>query len=668
MGAGVCCVQKHLDFSDWISDLHLHGDQGNSSSSPPWGITPPPHLARSLPSSAPSGVHGNNTSGMSPQAGWESLDGRQQQPFEAASLLPVLYEIRPPEFDESPHTTTVVHRKTEATRRLSSFQKPQGVAAQERLRSCVNSLQQLGSVVDNVAKIHEVFEDYMNVHLVSEHCTGGSVYERILERQYFTEQESAVLVKHMLEALLTFHDHHLYHGCLTPDSFRFLSDSPHAPLKLVDFGIELKVHRWEAVEHLGGGPDLQNPHCPQFFETCRLVFCAPEFAPPNQPKRRTGRGSLSLPLAADIQDWQANWAWRVNDAGKNQDDLLDEDLLADVIDEHADWLEQQQQQDVACDYTRRLAAADVWSIGAMAFLLLCGYPPFFAPSRNTILARIHRGEISFDPPFWSKISEDAKSFVSSCLQTTCWDRPSIREALEHPWIQRLADSSPSGAMFTSFMLNLRRFYRTSLIEMYVANMLATKFRREDMHDFFSRCREIDMCNTGFFTASDLKHVLTALGHGSVSEAISARFLRAFRHPGESYIDYVALLDSIYLRQQRLFEEELWRHFQRVCQSSGRRQEAGRISVVDLNLLFSDPVIVGLLMREIPESAGIEEASVCQRAQNGLRQHCTGKGVTQLDFHTLAALLLKLVRTYSVPKDLINLWGVGEAEGGMSTVL
>jgi hypothetical protein len=32
---------------------------------------------------------------------------------------------------------------------------------------------------------------------------------------------------------------------------------------------------------------------------------------------------------------------------------------------------------------------------------------------------------------------------------------------------------------------------TSLLEVYVANMLATKFRREDMQDFLRRCREID---------------------------------------------------------------------------------------------------------------------------------------------------------------------------------
>ena len=78
-----------------------------------------------------------------------------------------------------------------------------------------------------------------------------------------------------------------------------------------------------------------------------------------------------------------------------------------------------------------------------------------------------------------------------------------------------------------------------------------------------------MASSGFFTASDLKHILSALGHPQIAEAISSRFLQTFRHPGESYIDYMALLDSVRLRQQRMFEDELWRHFQRVLQSSGR---------------------------------------------------------------------------------------------------
>jgi serine/threonine protein kinase len=643
MGNSVCCVQKRLEFTiDCFTDgpvVEAHGVTGNHFQSP----SPVPSTT-ARPSSPRSCLREDD---FAAEVAHLIATDRKQTLFEAAALIPVFHAVKSPEPDEAQHTATAVDRKTGVTRQLSSYRKPQGAGAQERLHSFVSSLQVLSANSEAIAKVFEVFEDYMNVHVLLEHCNGGTVYERILERQYFTEQESAVLVKHMLEALVPFHDNHLYHGSISPDSFRFLNNSPHAPLKLVDFGVDLKVHRWDAVESVGSGPDLQNPNCSQFFETCKLVFCAPEFAPPYQRKRR---GPLAL-----ISDNQANGlSSRAGGHGNSQSPdgelgLLDGELLADVIDEHAEWFEQQQ-QDVAGGYHRKFEAGDIWSVGAIAFLLLCGYPPFFAPSRNAILGRIHRTEYSFDPPFWSKISEEAKNFVHSCIRESCWDRLSVHQALEHPWIQRLADTSPSGSMFSSFMLNLRRFYRTSLIEMYVANVLANKFQRQDIQDFLRRCREIDTCNTGFFTASDLKHVLSALGHGCIADAITSRFLRAFRHPGESYIDYIAMLDSIHLRQQRIFEEALWFHFQRVCQSGNSRGQAqiqnGMIHLDELHMLFSDPIIVGLVMREIPESAGAEEATVSQQLQASVRKQCAENGnASQIEFHDLSLLLRRVARSY-----------------------
>merc|ERR1740130_1276716 len=79
---------------------------------------------------------------------------------------------------------------------------------------------------------------------------------------------------------------------------------------------------------------------------------------------------------------------------------LDGDLLLEAIDAH---LERTEELD-----PRQLPAADVWSVGAITFLLLCGYPPFFAPCRFAILSRIEKTDYAFDPPFWSKISEEAK--------------------------------------------------------------------------------------------------------------------------------------------------------------------------------------------------------------------------------------------------------------------
>ena len=237
----------------------------------------------------------------------------------------------------------------------------------------------------------------------------------------------------MLQALVPLHANHMYHGSLNPECFRFLNTSPHSPLKLVDFGLELKAHRWDAVEHVSG-PDLHNPSLPHFFETCKLVFVAPEFAPPQQPRKKKEASNSHLSSSgSDFSEGTSTWV-----PEPDQDrSLLDEELLASVLNEHAEWVEEQRFALASSSgYWTKNQAADVWSIGAMAFLLLCGYPPFFAPSRNAILARIHRGEVAFDPPFWSKISEDAKSFVSGCLQHSFWDRFNIQDALNHPWILR----------------------------------------------------------------------------------------------------------------------------------------------------------------------------------------------------------------------------------------
>ena len=631
MGAGACCMQKRLDTSvDWIGDAFPVVSPDDNS---PCSFAP-------RAADVVVGLKDHDVlDDFAEEVSFQIANDRQPQ-VEAASWLPANYEIRPPEPDDIPPVSLAVHRKTRVPRQLRSFRKPFGVAAQERLHSCIFSLQRLSE--EPIAKVFEVFEDYVNIHVVQELCTGGSVYERILERQYFTEQETAVLVKHMLQALVPLHTNHMYHGSLNPECFRFLNSSPHSPLKLVDFGLELKAHRWDAVEHVGG-PDLHNPSLPHFFETCKLVFVAPEFAPPQQPRRKKDSSSASDIFSEPSSAWMPE-----SDPGSVDRSLLDEELLANVLTEHADWLEEQRFALASSSgYWTKNQAADIWSIGAMAFLLLCGYPPFFAPSRNAILARIHRGEVAFDPPFWSKISEDAKSFVSGCLQHSFWDRFNIQDALNHPWILRLADNSPSGSMFASFMLNLRRFYRTSLIEIYTASILVKKFRQEDLQEFMCRCREIDMSGNGFFTASDLKHVLTALGHPSIAETISTRFLQTFRHPGESYIDYMALLDSVHLQQQRSFEDELWRHFQRVLQSNGRCGVDGVcsfLSLDDLGIVFGDPVIVGLLMREIPDSPALEDATVCHRLLEAVKAECTTRGSQQLDFRCLCSLILRQLKS------------------------
>ena len=88
--------------------------------------------------------------------------------------------------------------------------------------------------------------------------------------------------------------------------------------------------------------------------------------------------------------------------------------------------------------------ADLWSIGVLTFLLLCGDTPFggacgssedMAEVRNKIVS----GRFDFQPvEAWDLVSDEGKDFVKSLLTVNPTLRPTAKRALRHPWIQTWA--------------------------------------------------------------------------------------------------------------------------------------------------------------------------------------------------------------------------------------
>lgn len=82
---------------------------------------------------------------------------------------------------------------------------------------------------------------------------------------------------------------------------------------------------------------------------------------------------------------------------------------------------------------------DMWSIGVVAYILLCGYPPFNGNSDAEIAAAIRRGHYTFVDG-WGGKSVEALDFIKCLLKRDPRKRHTAKDALKHPWFKLFSET------------------------------------------------------------------------------------------------------------------------------------------------------------------------------------------------------------------------------------
>jgi serine/threonine protein kinase len=190
------------------------------------------------------------------------------------------------------------------------------------------------------------------VTFIRTQCTGGDLFDRIIQLEAIVEHHTAKYVKQILEAVNHLHKNDIVHRNLKPETISFL-DKSHSNIMV----------------HLG----LFNTE-PGQSENLTQACGTPGYVSPELLNQKYGKET------------------------------------------------------------------DLWSIGVITYVMLCGYPPFYSDSTTGLYNKIKRGQYNFDSHLWDNVSSLAKDFVNKLLRINLHKRMSCQQALDHSWIKKYAAS------------------------------------------------------------------------------------------------------------------------------------------------------------------------------------------------------------------------------------
>ncbi|GMM33174.1 calmodulin-dependent protein kinase [Saccharomycopsis crataegensis] len=108
----------------------------------------------------------------------------------------------------------------------------------------------------NIVGFHDWFESRDKFYIATQLATGGELFDRIVAKGKFTEQDAAMCVKQILDALAYLHQNDIVHRDIKPENVLYLrseQEDPKSPIVLADFGIAKKLRSKDQVLKTAAG-------------------------------------------------------------------------------------------------------------------------------------------------------------------------------------------------------------------------------------------------------------------------------------------------------------------------------------------------------------------------------------------------------------------------------
>ncbi|CAO2195016.1 unnamed protein product [Urochloa humidicola] len=203
--------------------------------------------------------------------------------------------------------------------------------------------------------------------------------------------------------------------------------------------------------------------------------------------------------------------------------------------------------------------ADIWSIGVILYILLCGVPPFWAESEHGIFNAILRGQVDFSSDPWPRISPGAKDLVKKMLTTDPKKRISAYDVLNHPWIKEDGEA-PDTPLDNAVMNRLKQFRAMNQFKKAALRVIAGCLSEEEIRGLKEMFKSMDADNSGTITVDELRRGLAKQGT-KLTEAEVEQLMEAADADGNGTIDYEEFITATMHMNRVDREEHLYTAFQ-----------------------------------------------------------------------------------------------------------
>ncbi|XAR62372.1 Non-specific serine/threonine protein kinase [Bertholletia excelsa] len=202
---------------------------------------------------------------------------------------------------------------------------------------------------------------------------------------------------------------------------------------------------------------------------------------------------------------------------------------------------------------------DIWSIGVMLYILLCGVPPFWAESEQGIFNEILRGQIDFTSDPWPSISPGAKELVEKMLHSDPKQRLTAAQVLNHPWIMEEGEA-PDTPLDNVVLTRLKQFRAMNKFKQVALRVIARCLSEEEIMGLKQMFKSMDADNSGTITLDELKQGLAKQGT-KLSESEVEQLMEAADADGNGTIDYDEFITATMHMNRMDREDHLYTAFQ-----------------------------------------------------------------------------------------------------------